>query len=551
MYKIVAVDFDGTITEEGPWLGQGEFYPIRPGVIEQLTALQAKGWRVVIWTTRGDDIGLVKAYLDREGIPYDYINENPPDVPVNLSEKKIIADVYIDDRNFNWTGDWKGVADAVIFQAESTHNRKYRTQPQDPEPTDIRAYSQVASVLKYRYEKRGYGHIEAMKKTSEVLAQTLQYEDFFDDFTAFLRSEFITPTMANTMKRWAEKIASYIRPTDRIAAGEIFKEKNTARGGQWRQVGAKGALIEIHGKLTRLSNPKYIPKAATGYATEDEWTDACRDLFNYLVIFILCLNEKIIHAPAKHKQPVIITGTHQGGLGAMLSAMFRLNGYRVYGLNAKLQQFKTHNNTRMLDAAAAKMAKIREVVDQDYAIDYPEDNIEDLPAPWVINNWGINRLNWIEDTGTEQLSIIDVNLKWPMLVVKAYLREFGKHPGARILNISSQTYRVAQRTTSAYCASKAGLSHLTKVMNRELAPYKIIVNALAPGMIVDTIMSQKTNQQVADIRGWEDSSADEYAKSLIPLNRYTDREEVALAALKIMNLPDYICGTTIDMTGGQ
>lgn len=175
--------------------------------------------------------------------------------------------------------------------------------------------------------------------------------------------------------------------------------------------------------------------------------------------------------------------------------------------------------------------------------------LEGYGISYVVNNFGINHLSWIGETPEMDEDILKVNVMGPYWVVNELVR-FQLGP-ARVLNIASQTHKVPQRTTSLYCASKAALVQMTRVMARELAPRGWVVNALAPGKIGDTRMSQLTDAQVMDLRGWDPEVADNYAKSLIPMGRYTNRDEVASAALQILlDMPEYINGEVINMTGG-
>jgi len=121
---------------------------------------------------------------------------------------------------------------------------------------------------------------------------------------------------------------------------------------------------------------------------------------------------------------------------------------------------------------------------------------------------------------------------------------------SRVLSVASQTYRIAQTNTALYCASKAALVQLSKTLARELAPAGWIINCLAPGKIIDTRMSQLTDAQVCELRGWNAKEADRYALRNIPMRRFTDCAEVVEAMRKILELPAYINGTCIDMTGG-
>jgi NAD(P)-dependent dehydrogenase (short-subunit alcohol dehydrogenase family) len=59
----------------------------------------------------------------------------------------------------------------------------------------------------------------------------------------------------------------------------------------------------------------------------------------------------------------------------------------------------------------------------------------------------------------------------------------GQGRGGRIINISSQTGSVALLKRAAYCASKAGLNLVTKVLALEWGSHGILVNAVAPTFI--------------------------------------------------------------------
>lgn len=165
----------------------------------------------------------------------------------------------------------------------------------------------------------------------------------------------------------------------------------------------------------------------------------------------------------------------------------------------------------------------------------------------VVNNYGINHLSWIGRTPEEDKDIMEINVMLPYWVINSLA---GRGQACRVLNISSQTHSVAQRTTSLYCASKAALSHMTKVMARELAPKGWVINAFAPGKILGTKMTEMTDNQVEGLRNWTKDYANEYATGLIPMGRFMTLEEAAKIAVHILNTPSYVNGTTIDAFGG-
>lgn len=170
------------------------------------------------------------------------------------------------------------------------------------------------------------------------------------------------------------------------------------------------------------------------------------------------------------------------------------------------------------------------------------------PFDVVINNFGINHLSPIGETPPQDCNILYLNAFIPYWIMNCLARTQGEHP-TRVINIASQTYRVAQRHTALYCASKAALVQLSKVVAREMAPHWQ-VNCVAPGRIVGTEMDRLTQAQILDQRGWKQEEADAYAKSLIPMQRFTDVEEVAELVLSVLSLPDYVTGTVIEAFGG-
>ncbi len=226
---------------------------------------------------------------------------------------------------------------------------------------------------------------------------------------------------------------------------------------------------------------------------------------------------------------VLITGC-DGSLGSTLMATMKRSGEEIYGI-----QKCTFDNESDLDEPAY-------IVDQ---------IIKDLPdIDILVNSHGINKLAWIgkDKIDYDLYNIMHHNVNGMYMVVDSIKRH--QSSPCRVINIASVTHRISQRTTSLYCASKAAVVHMTKVMARELAPHGWIVNCLAPGKMIDTEMADKTDAQVRNLRGWNQSSADDYALGMIPMGRFTNTAEVTDAIVKILELPDYINGACIDMTGG-
>ena len=103
----------------------------------------------------------------------------------------------------------------------------------------------------------------------------------------------------------------------------------------------------------------------------------------------------------------------------------------------------------------------------------------------LVNNAGVlKRTPLLEISEEEWDAILNVNLKGYFLVGQAVARRMVESgtPGA-IVNVSSAGQAVAAPNLTHYCVSKAGVEMLTKQMALELAPHRIRVNAIAPGLI--------------------------------------------------------------------
>jgi len=159
----------------------------------------------------------------------------------------------------------------------------------------------------------------------------------------------------------------------------------------------------------------------------------------------------------------------------------------------------------------------------------------------LVNNAGVSFLNPAEKLTEEEWDkTLAVNLKGLYFLSQAIGRHMIERRSGKIVNIASQAAVVALEGHVAYCASKAGVVAVTKVLALEWGKYNINVNAIAPTIIM-TPMGKKA---------W---SGEKGRKMLerIPLGRFGEPEEVAYtAAFLASDLSDMITGTTIMVDGG-
>jgi NAD(P)-dependent dehydrogenase (short-subunit alcohol dehydrogenase family) len=115
-----------------------------------------------------------------------------------------------------------------------------------------------------------------------------------------------------------------------------------------------------------------------------------------------------------------------------------------------------------------------------------EDLVEALGGiDILVNNAGVNiPQSAIDVTPVAWDQVMTINLKSSFFMAQAVGKIMIRQGrGGRIVNITSQTGTVALIKRAAYCASKAGLNLITRVLALEWAPFGILVNAVAPTFI--------------------------------------------------------------------
>lgn len=119
---IIAVDFDGTIVEHRyPFIGK-----IRPFAFETLEALQMKGHRLILWTHRtGQKLEEAVKFCRSHGVEFYAVNKNYPEEVWGENEsRKILADIYIDDRNLGGVPSWGEIFSMICPEEEMTQKLK-------------------------------------------------------------------------------------------------------------------------------------------------------------------------------------------------------------------------------------------------------------------------------------------------------------------------------------------------------------------------------------------------------------------------------------------
>jgi NAD(P)-dependent dehydrogenase (short-subunit alcohol dehydrogenase family) len=160
----------------------------------------------------------------------------------------------------------------------------------------------------------------------------------------------------------------------------------------------------------------------------------------------------------------------------------------------------------------------------------------------LINNAGTNiRKPLLEYTEAEWDAILDTNLKGLFFCSQFAAREMRKQEKGRIVNISSVGAQLAAPFLGPYCASKGGITQLTKVCALEWAQYNITVNAIGPYYIKTPL----TEEWVSD------PARHEKILSRTAIQRLGEPEDLSrLLILLASDASSYITGQTFYVDGG-
>ena len=162
----------------------------------------------------------------------------------------------------------------------------------------------------------------------------------------------------------------------------------------------------------------------------------------------------------------------------------------------------------------------------------------------LVNNAGvISRKPIAETTDEEWNSMMDVNLRGTFLCSQIVGMEMIKRRSGKIINLSSNVSHTLQPNRGVYAVTKAGISHLTKALALDWAPYHIHVNAIAPGVTV-TELNRKY---------FEDHPEDyQHRLRTHPIGRLGDPQDyVGVAILLASKASDFMTGQILFVDGGS
>jgi 2-hydroxycyclohexanecarboxyl-CoA dehydrogenase len=238
----------------------------------------------------------------------------------------------------------------------------------------------------------------------------------------------------------------------------------------------------------------------------------------------------------------LVSGAAQG-LGRTIAERLAAEGARVAANDRR--------PSAQLDELAARtggMAAVADVSDPGAVAGMVAEVERQLGPPelLVANHAYMSMTPFVEQDPADWWLNIDVNLSGTFFLVRAVLPGMRRLERGRIVIIASEFGVVGWANASAYAASKAGLISLTKTLGRELGPERILVNAIAPG-IMDT---PQLDVDAKDAGVSPEEIRRRYAADS-PIGRIGRTEEIAaLAAFLASDAAGAFVGQILQPNGG-
>jgi len=241
----------------------------------------------------------------------------------------------------------------------------------------------------------------------------------------------------------------------------------------------------------------------------------------------------------------LITGGGTG-IGRAIAMAFAREGARVAVAGRRLEKVRevAAEIEKQAGAAIALQCDVSNANDAERAIHETAMKFGKLNL--LVNNAGTLSVSTVDTISEDDWDrVISTNLKGPFLMSRAALKEFRKNGGGTIVNVGSVLGLVAMKDRAVYCASKGGVTMLTKAMALDHAHENVRVNCICPSIIETEL-----------VKGLFDDS--EQGKTLkqsrmgtIPLGRFGKPADVAdLAVFLASEESSWLTGGAIPLDGG-
>jgi len=236
----------------------------------------------------------------------------------------------------------------------------------------------------------------------------------------------------------------------------------------------------------------------------------------------------------------LVMGLYDGGIASAIGEAINECGHEVIGTDRTL-------DVRSYEIVQKAIAQIIQV---------QEDSGD--PIQGLVYCAGVNDLQWIGSMTKEDMesaaNLFAVNSLGFLNVInalKAHVPQPLRDNPFSVVAISSDAATRPLRTSAAYCGSKAALDAIVRVSARELGRFNFRVNAVSPGMVAETGMSNQMDEVIPKLRGWSVAEMLSYERSQEVIPGRVRPDEVAEVVFNVLQGPLHLNGAIIPVNGGR
>lgn len=231
---------------------------------------------------------------------------------------------------------------------------------------------------------------------------------------------------------------------------------------------------------------------------------------------------------------ILVTGAGKG-IGRETVRRLAADGAELVALSRQAEDLRSLASETGCTTIVVDLANLEEAAD---AV------TQALPLDGLVNNAGITSLEPVLDTSMARFSaVLAINTLAPLRLAQVVARDLIRRgQGGSIVNLSSTASALGLPDHAAYCASKAALDALTRVLAVELGPHGIRTNSVNPTVTL-TPMGQMA---------WSDPAKSAPMLGRIPLGRFCEPEDVAgVISFLLGDDAAMLNGISINVDGGQ
>jgi 3-oxoacyl-[acyl-carrier protein] reductase len=234
----------------------------------------------------------------------------------------------------------------------------------------------------------------------------------------------------------------------------------------------------------------------------------------------------------------LVTGA-TGGIGGAIAKTLQDAGAKLVISGSKQEKLEALNASSFGGKAIPVACDLTKLETVEELVKQAEEKLGGLDI--LICNAGVTKDNIsMRMKDDEWQQVIDVNLTASFRMTRAAIRGMLKRRYGRIIYITSVVGWSGNPGQANYCASKAGLTGMSKSFAQEFASRNITVNCIAPGFIATSMTDVLTDDQKARIN------------QNIPLARMGTPNEIAAGALYLASdEAGYVTGQTLHINGGM